>query len=230
MAKRFSLEWLYNTDTAPEFAARLKKAIAKYSTYLRNVWVKSSPLAYHGYLEYPGGSLDQGHENAETIADVVSTYFRPDRKTPEKFRLYMDGEFMLPPGVGRGGRGISGKVLRTETIAGQKRIVYTARQSIGRGTAQWAAGVIAWLDKHRDHDSSLLKFRVNFVSLALKNAAPKTAPKAPGSRNGSGRGNGRVQRANPVRVRSGDRRKSNSRAESKGVRKRSKKKRAPKRR
>lgn len=230
MAKRYSLEWLYNTDTAPEFAARLKKTIAKHSTYLRNVWVKSSPLAYHGYLEYPGGSLDQGYENAETIADLVSTYFRPDRKTPEKFRLYMEGEFMLPPGVGRGGRGISGKVLRTETIAGQKRIVYATKQSIGRGSAQWAAGVIAWLDKHRDNDSSLLKFRVNFVSLALKHAAPKTTPKATSGRNGARRGNGRVQRKDSVRVRSGNRRKPNSRTESKGVRKRSKKKRTPKRR
>lgn len=229
MAAKYTINWLYAARTAPLFAKRFKSILVHFTNWNRNVKVSSSPLAYHGYVEYAGGSLARGYDRAEDIADFVQSRFIA-KKPPAQFAIYFQGQFTVP----KWGVKVSGSPDKTWVKVPDAVESYTASSRLSRGGQSFAAGIAAWLNRHRDADATLASFRVHFVSTAIKASAPSAAPattaKKPKTRNSAGRRNGRVQRSGSVRVRSGKRRPEVPRPDNRAVSTRSKKKKTAKRR
>ena len=228
MAAKYTINWLYAARTAPLFAKRFKSILVHFTNWTRNVKVSSSPLAYHGYVEYAGGTLARGYDRAEDIADFVQSRFIT-KKPPAQFAVYFQGQFTVP----KGGVKVSGTPDKTWAKVPDTVESYTASSRLTRGGQSFAAGIDAWLNRHRDADATLVSFRVNFVSTAIKasapSAAPSKTPQKPKTRNSAGRRNGRIQRSSAVRVRSGKRRTEVSRADNRGISTGGKKKKTAKR-
>lgn len=229
MAAKYTINWLYAARTAPLFAKRFKSILVHFTNWNRNVWVSSSPLAYHGYVEYAGGVLARGYDRAEDIADFVQSRFIT-KKPPAQFAVYFQGQFTAP----KGGVKVSGSPDKTWAKVPDAVESYTASSRLTRGGQSFTAGINAWLNRHRDADATLVSFRVHFVSTAIKASAPSAAPpttaKKPKARNSARRGNGRVQRPGAMRVRGDKRRTEVSRAVNRGISAGGKKKKTAKRR
>lgn len=204
--KRFSAQWVENARTTPEFCARLKAALAHRTVPSRNVLVSGDALGYHGYLEYPGGTLANGFERCEAIADVLHDEFMSHiTKYPPEFAVYVRAVCKVPIGANI----ISGAVFNEP---GDKLARVRIQQNISRGPG-FRAGLSAWLGRHQRNNETLVTFRFEFVSTGSKSggrkrsgqSTTKTPTKARG-RTSVGRGNQRLQRKSAVPVRGRKRR------------------------